>query len=171
MGCTNARQVEQPRPRAVPVPVMIMSPTERMLPPRFTGLCNNCRGPIPVAFPPGMDPEYMMDAQCPHCRSQVRFIATTGRRGADLHDALMQQALASSEVIRRRISFPREKFDSSRHKELVECEICLENYADGDELQRLPCMHVFHNKCISQWLDKSRLCPVCDTDVVKAAMS
>mmetsp|Transcript_59857 Transcript_59857/g.160424 ORF Transcript_59857/g.160424 Transcript_59857/m.160424 type:complete len:102 (+) Transcript_59857:242-547(+) len=43
-----------------------------------------------------------------------------------------------------------------------QCQICLDDYADGDELRTLPCNHVFHKQCVDQWLQlKSNSCPTC----------
>ena len=41
-----------------------------------------------------------------------------------------------------------------------DCLICLEKMKAGDEVLRLPCLHVFHNKCISKWFRTSKTCPI-----------
>lgn len=58
---------------------------------------------------------------------------------------------------------------SSSH---AECTICVENILPGQEATNLPCRHVFHHSCISEWLN-SKLsngvpgrCPNCNRDIV-----
>src|SRR6266536_3539036 len=44
-------------------------------------------------------------------------------------------------------------FESKRREnEPQECAICLEDYADEDELRILACKHEFHIICIDSWL-------------------
>lgn len=47
------------------------------------------------------------------------------------------------------------------------CNICLENFSLGDQITTLPCIHMFHLKCLSSWLKKSNKCPLCITEVTK----
>ena len=41
------------------------------------------------------------------------------------------------------------------------CVICLEDYTVGACVTTLPCTHVFHPKCIKEWLASHKECPVC----------
>eukprot|EP00915_Cephaloidophora_sp_WS-2016_P002976 GHVH01004043.1.p1 GENE.GHVH01004043.1~~GHVH01004043.1.p1 ORF type:complete len:330 (+),score=27.68 GHVH01004043.1:411-1400(+) len=43
------------------------------------------------------------------------------------------------------------------------CSICLEDGIEGtdDKLKSLPCMHVFHVRCINEWLTMCPDCPYC----------
>ncbi|KAF7063197.1 hypothetical protein CFC21_069718 [Triticum aestivum] len=44
------------------------------------------------------------------------------------------------------------------------CAVCLAEYADADELRRLPgCKHVFHRLCVDEWLRRRPSCPLCRT--------
>lgn len=45
------------------------------------------------------------------------------------------------------------------------CAICLEDYAEGQQMRTLPCSHSFHPNCIDRWLQRNRACPVCKKDV------
>ncbi|KAK7299910.1 hypothetical protein RJT34_10739 [Clitoria ternatea] len=42
-----------------------------------------------------------------------------------------------------------------------ECCICLTKYKDKEEVRRLPCSHMFHQKCVDQWLKITSCCPLC----------
>ena len=42
-----------------------------------------------------------------------------------------------------------------------DCAICLEPYAAGDELRKLPCDHTFHKPCLDNWLMINGTCPYC----------
>ncbi|XP_058070958.1 NEP1-interacting protein-like 1 [Magnolia sinica] len=41
------------------------------------------------------------------------------------------------------------------------CRICLDEFGDDMEVKRMPCSHVFHGACITQWLEQSNMCPLC----------
>ena len=51
--------------------------------------------------------------------------------------------------------------DSDNNK----CLICLSDFAEGDKLTTLPCIHTFHTDCISEWLRRKHSCPVCKETV------
>lgn len=46
-----------------------------------------------------------------------------------------------------------------------ECSICLEDFCDGEEMMRLPCMHTFHSCCARDWLQRMAKCPCCNFDL------
>ena len=51
---------------------------------------------------------------------------------------------------------------SSEFKTTVDaCSICLENLVNNTRALR--CGHVFHNKCIGEYLSYSNMCPNCRT--------
>ncbi|RRT69261.1 hypothetical protein B296_00005666 [Ensete ventricosum] len=62
-------------------------------------------------------------------------------------------------------ALPTLSFDSSATAggvELVECAICLTEFADGDDVRVLPqCGHGFHACCVDTWLRSHSSCPSC----------
>ena len=45
------------------------------------------------------------------------------------------------------------------------CVICLTKYEINEFRLRLPCKHNYHRKCIIPWLEKSKYCPICKTEI------
>ncbi|XP_051882066.1 E3 ubiquitin-protein ligase RNF6 isoform X2 [Pristis pectinata] len=41
------------------------------------------------------------------------------------------------------------------------CSVCINDYAVGNKLRRLPCAHEFHIHCIDRWLSENSTCPIC----------
>jgi len=46
-------------------------------------------------------------------------------------------------------------------KEIAECSVCKEEFKKSDEVNQLPCNHVFHPDCIIPWLKQHNSCPTC----------
>ncbi|OAY25758.1 E3 ubiquitin-protein ligase Praja-1 [Manihot esculenta] len=46
------------------------------------------------------------------------------------------------------------------------CSICLEEILIGSEAICMPCSHLYHRSCICNWLERSRVCPMCRFEVV-----
>jgi len=40
-----------------------------------------------------------------------------------------------------------------------ECDICFDEMELGDNIARLPCLCIYHKKCIDEWFDVNRSCP------------
>ncbi|KAH8890066.1 hypothetical protein GQ53DRAFT_179995 [Thozetella sp. PMI_491] len=46
------------------------------------------------------------------------------------------------------------------------CVICADDFVEGVDVRRLPCLHIFHPLCIDTWLlEWSGTCPLCRTDL------
>ena len=41
------------------------------------------------------------------------------------------------------------------------CIICLEDFKNNDDTIILPCIHIFHEECIKNWMKKNDSCPIC----------
>jgi hypothetical protein len=39
------------------------------------------------------------------------------------------------------------------------CGICLETFKSGNVILRLPCLHIYHRRCITPWLNTNPICP------------
>jgi hypothetical protein len=61
-------------------------------------------------------------------------------------------------------ALPTQKYSQSEQK--IECSICLENLEHGQNVKRLPCIHLFHCACIDKWLNQSGVCPVCKHSLI-----
>ncbi|XP_058804281.1 uncharacterized protein LOC131671683 isoform X2 [Phymastichus coffea] len=45
------------------------------------------------------------------------------------------------------------------------CTICLSEFEENEDVRRLPCMHLFHENCVDQWLCTNSCCPICRVDI------
>ncbi|KAG4213988.1 hypothetical protein F383_06014 [Gossypium arboreum] len=55
--------------------------------------------------------------------------------------------------------------NSDHTNEDPECCICLAKYKDKEEVRQLPCSHMFHLKCVDQWLRIISCCPLCKQEL------
>ncbi|GIY35262.1 e3 ubiquitin-protein ligase TRAIP [Caerostris darwini] len=46
------------------------------------------------------------------------------------------------------------------------CVICTDLYDTGKDIVTIPCGHVFHFKCLTKWIDRSKTCPECRRPVI-----
>jgi len=54
------------------------------------------------------------------------------------------------------------KSDADPNKlEFPECSICLMEVNEGQDTILLPCGHMFHDKCVTKWLEIHNTCPLC----------
>ncbi|OEL34322.1 hypothetical protein BAE44_0004663, partial [Dichanthelium oligosanthes] len=42
-----------------------------------------------------------------------------------------------------------------------ECAICLQDLRAEETLRAMPRSHAFHQRCISEWLRRNAICPLC----------
>jgi len=56
----------------------------------------------------------------------------------------------------------------SSNNSQAQCMVCLSDFADGEDVRRLPCGHVFHAPCIDEWLRRCTDCPICKANVDRA---
>jgi len=46
-----------------------------------------------------------------------------------------------------------------------DCTVCFEGFCKGEIIRKLPCGHIFHNKCIKPWLRVNIKCPNCRCNI------
>ena len=50
----------------------------------------------------------------------------------------------------------------------IRCVMCQEDFNEADEIRTLRCLHIFHAKCIDNWLTKIQgCCPICKVVQIK----
>lgn len=59
------------------------------------------------------------------------------------------------------------KTERAQHSLNDSCAICLEDFDPDEQINYLPCHHGFHSQCLLPWLDRSDLCPICKSSVMK----
>ena len=47
------------------------------------------------------------------------------------------------------------------------CAVCLETFHKDTVIYKLPCKHIFHQKCLIPWLERKCDCPNCKMDLYK----
>ena len=54
----------------------------------------------------------------------------------------------------------------NKNENFEKCIICMEKYVLNDEVETLPCFHIFHKECIEHWLKAGKdTCPICKNKV------
>lgn len=49
-----------------------------------------------------------------------------------------------------------------------ECCICQDVFVEGTDIKKTSCGHYFHEKCLGNWLENGRTCPLCRADLEEA---
>ncbi|KFY82649.1 hypothetical protein V500_10407 [Pseudogymnoascus sp. VKM F-4518 (FW-2643)] len=52
------------------------------------------------------------------------------------------------------------------------CSVCIESFAENENVRILPCSHIYHQRCIDPWLlNLSSTCPLCRKPLQEALLS
>ncbi|KAI3456782.1 hypothetical protein Pfo_013445 [Paulownia fortunei] len=87
---------------------------------------------------------------------------------ASLHRGAIEEQLASLPSWKYKdVGNILELGNSAKNHEVPECCICLAKYRDKEEIRQLPCTHIFHLKCVDQWLKIISCCPLCKQGIEK----
>lgn len=75
---------------------------------------------------------------------------------------LQQQHMGCSQEELDRLPVYTVESEWNGHSDNSKCLICLSDFAKGDVVRILPCLHQFHQaECVDPWLRRKMLCPVC----------
>lgn len=57
---------------------------------------------------------------------------------------------------------PKVRITEEQAAELIQCAVCLDEFKlNEEEIRKLPCNHMYHDKCIFPWLETNQTCPAC----------
>ncbi|XP_051128415.1 E3 ubiquitin-protein ligase At4g11680-like [Andrographis paniculata] len=83
--------------------------------------------------------------------------------GYNMNTASIQRGASEEQLA----GLPSWKYKDADYSEDPECCICLAKYKDKEEIRQLPCDHIFHLKCVDQWLRIISCCPLCKQGIDK----
>lgn len=69
----------------------------------------------------------------------------------------------NNELISRSSSISNSSTQKSKY--CYSCVICLNIICDEELIRCLPCKHIYHSKCIDQWIKIRSICPLCNTNI------
>lgn len=58
-------------------------------------------------------------------------------------------------------SFEHPQMEMDEYHDVPTCSVCICCFEEGEDLRRLPCMHIFHQACIDPWMTRNDTCPNC----------
>ena len=79
---------------------------------------------------------------------------------ASLHDPAVGRGASDRDLAKLPTVPYAEDLDLLKGEEQC-CSVCITDYDQGDKLRVLPCKHLFHAKCVDQWLSVNATCPLC----------
>jgi hypothetical protein len=99
---------------------------------------------------------------CISRRIQIDDALTTRPYNSDQQQHQHQHATTNATII----------IDDDNNNNNNSCPICLTDFEPSDMVSssgQLSCRHLFHNKCLSAWLQRDGTCPCCRSDILPAS--
>jgi len=81
----------------------------------------------------------------------------------DMQEMLQRNRGMEESTIRENI--PLIKYNASDFNDQSQCMVCLCDFEADEELYKLPCGHIFHPGCITEWLLRCTDCPLCKANI------
>jgi hypothetical protein len=58
----------------------------------------------------------------------------------------------------------------SNNRLILSCSVCMDDITNEHKITFTPCIHPFHEECITPWLEEKKYeqqipCPLCKTDI------
>lgn len=95
--------------------------------------------------------------------SLLRFLAERGL--LQNMNAARPNIIEEMEVVPFQSSFFADPADPNDTRPQGECCICLDAYDEAKQIRRTQCGHFMHHECLDIWLQVSRTCPACRSDL------
>jgi len=96
----------------------------------------------PHSFPSHLFPTFLSaEIKCPVCNKRI---------GSDEIESHLLSCLSK----------PRVSYNEDILKaDAGECIICFDDMVEGEHIARLPCLCIYHKKCLDDWFQRNRCCP------------
>lgn len=124
-------------------------------PPPLIPLGNN-------SFPLGMH-HYQFLRPTTRLEEYIRLVEQ--RRMAQLSRGASQTCIERNTLSHSYKRLLRSGCNNGEEDNTEKCTICLCEFEEGEDVRRLPCMHLFHVSCVDQWLTTVKFCPLCRVDI------
>ncbi|KAL4238287.1 hypothetical protein ACF0H5_002999 [Mactra antiquata] len=100
---------------------------------------------------------------CPYFQSWwfLRFVCIIGGLGFSIA-VVYKNEWQRYKTYRQIVIFPDFYYETNTDNDRQDCAICYTELSHG---KMLPCNHVFHSKCLQDWFNVRRVCPMCNTAV------
>ncbi|KAK2728074.1 hypothetical protein QYM36_008525 [Artemia franciscana] len=99
--------------------------------------------------------------------SESSFFSTNSNTSSDSEHEVEARVPSTRKFIEKKLSekeiesIETIKITEEQIKKNLEFSVCLEDYKLRENVNKLSCSHLFHNKCVIPWLKLHGTCPVC----------
>ncbi|KAK6336667.1 hypothetical protein TWF718_009460 [Orbilia javanica] len=62
-------------------------------------------------------------------------------------------------------NLPKVKVTQAEVDDGSECVVCQDEYKVNEDVVKLPCRHIYHEECVTRWLETHDACPICRTPI------